>query len=86
MVVSEIGAMLSPKMEPLIMAPHINPTSIPKLCASGTNTGATAAMAPVEVPQEVEINMQTINPTNGRNPTFKSNVETTRIKELINPL
>ena len=51
-VVSEIGARLSPKIAPEMIAPHIKPMLMPKPWASGSSTGATAATEPVEVPQE----------------------------------
>lgn len=55
MVVSEMGARLSPKIDPLITAPHIRPILISNSPARGHITAETAVTVPVEVPQAVEI-------------------------------
>lgn len=70
MVVSEIGARLSPKMEPLITAPHIRPISMPSSPARGHITAETAVTVPVEVPQAVEITTQIKNATTGIKPVL----------------
>ena len=85
-VVSEIGARLSPKIAPLMMAPHMRPTFISSAYAIGTSTGATAATEPVEVPQEVEMSMQTTKPISGRKPVFRPALETAQISASMMPL
>ena len=55
-VVSEIGARLSPKIAPLMIAPHISPMSILRPAASGKNTGATAAIEWSYVKFEYKLN------------------------------
>ena len=81
-----MGARLSPKMEPLMIAPHIRPISIPSSPAKGHITAETAVTALVEVPQAVEISTQTKKAITGIKPVFTFIWATTQIRASINPL
>ena len=85
-VVSEMGARLSPKIAPEMIAPHMSPMSMFRLKASGRRTGATAATEPVDVPQEVEISRQAIKPISGIQPAFMPSLEMPQIRAVIRPL
>ena len=85
-VVSEIGARLSPKILPLIIAPTIIPGLHPMLTANGTMIGVTAAHVPPVVPHAVEISTQVIKVISGRKFAFRCIWEDSQISPWINPL
>ena len=85
MVVSEMGARLSPKIDPLITAPHIRPILISNSPARGHITAETAVTVPVEVPQAVEMITQTRNATTGINPVLICSSATIQIIASMRP-
>ena len=86
MVVSEMGARLSPKMAPLTIAPTTTAGLAPTVVATGSSTGRTATMAPLEVPQAVEISAQMMKPTSGRKPALRPSSVTSQVRPWIRPL
>jgi len=80
MVVSEMGARLSPKIAPLTMAPTTTEGFAPTVAATGSSTGSTATMAPLDVPQAVEISRQTRNATSGRKPALRPSFITSQVR------
>ena len=80
MVVSEMGARLSPKIAPLTMAPTTTEEFAPTVAATGSSTGSTATMAPLDVPQAVEISRQTRNATSGRKPALRPSFITSQVR------
>ena len=65
-VVSEIGAMLSPKKAPLTRAPIITRGSAPSPTPTGSISGPMAAILPPDVPVAVEKSAATIKVISGR--------------------
>ncbi len=78
MVVSEMRARLSPKMAPLTMAPTVP--------ATGSSTGRTATMAPLEVPQAVEMRAQVTKAISGRKSALRFSADMSQVRPWIRPL
>ena len=54
------------------------------MVATGSSTGRTATMAPLEVPQAVEISAQMMKPTSGRKPALRPSSVTSQVRPWIN--
>ena len=86
MVVSEIGARLSPNMAPPMMAPSITAGLQPICTASGNMIGVTVLIVPPWVPQAVEMTTEIKKVAAGRRPALMFREVHSQISPLISPL
>lgn len=86
MVVSEMGARLSPNTAPLTIAPAMSAGDAPTAVEAGSRTGITAIMAPLDVPVETEIRQLARNPISGRKAALSPRLVIAQIRPFIRPL